>query len=296
VVSPKRPLASIVISNFNGKDMLRECLNSLMNLNYPRFEVVVVDAGSTDGAPEMVQADFPSVRLVRREKIGIGEALNVGLSQSRGEVIVFDLNNDDAVSPDWLDHLVDALISSPDIGVVCGKRYLADTDKLDSAGSKIVLGVTLGRGHGKPDSGRYDSSVEVDYAPVLATRRDVLERVGPLDESYYIYGEDVDFSLRARKAGYKVVYVPEAIFRHMHSATIGEWTPARLRYLTRSRIRLIVKHYPLYQKLPLLLLHLSVIPVFYVFFYTYLARGRFIEFVKAQLGAFKWNWGLLRKR
>jgi len=291
----ERPLVSIIISNFNGKDLLRDCLNSLMKLSYPQFEVIVVDAGSSDGAPEIVERDFPSVNLIRARKIGIGEALNIGISQSKGSIVVFDLNNDDVVSPNWLDPLIDALMNSPEVGIVGGKRYLSNTKILDSAGSRIILGITLGRGHGRLDSGRYDERREVDYVSVIATKTEVIQKIGLLDESYYIYGEDPDFCLRARKAGYKVVYVPEAVFWHKHSATIGEQTPLRLYYLARSRIRLIRKHYPLFWKIPLLALHLSVIPAFYIVFYTYRCRGRFFEFVKAQLDAFKWNWNQLKQ-
>ena len=266
------PLVSIIISNYNGKDLLRGCLNSLKRLRYPNYEVIVVDSGSIDGAPEMVKKEFPRVKLIRKGKIGIGEAINIGISASRGDVLVFDLNNDDIVSEDWLDPLVETLLSSPTIGIVCGKRYLADTNSiLDSAGSVILFGITIGRGHGKMDSAKYNRIQEVDYVPVVATRRDVIERVGLLDEDFYIYGEDVDFCLRAKKLGYKTVYVPSSVFFHKRSATIGERSPRGLYWTAKSRILLIIKHHPLHKKVPLLLLHSTLVPLFYILFYTYLS-------------------------
>jgi len=90
-------LVSIIISNYNGKEHLRECLLSLMRLKYPDYEVLVVDAASTDGSPEMVEREFPNVRLLRKGKIGIGEAINCGIMVAKGDLIVFDLNNDDVV-------------------------------------------------------------------------------------------------------------------------------------------------------------------------------------------------------
>jgi len=282
------PLASIIISNYNGKDLLRDCLNSLGRLKYPNYEVIVVDSGSTDGAPEMVKNEFPWVKLIRRGKIGIGKAINIGISKSRGDILVFDLNNDDIVSEDWLNPLVKTLLSSPKVGVVCGKRYIADTNGiLDSAGSTIFLGITIGRGHGKKDSAKYNRIQEVDYVAVLATRRDVIERVGLLDEDFYIYGEDVDFCLRARKLGYKIVYVPSSVFYHRRSTTIGEKSPRGLYWTARSRILLILKHYPLHKKIPLLLLHSTFVPFFYILFYTYLFKGGFFSFMKAQFNAIR---------
>lgn len=283
-----KPLVSIIISNFNGKDLLKCCLDSLMKLNYPQFEVIVVDAGSIDGAPVMVEKDFPSVKVIREKKIGIGEAINIGISQSAGEIIVFDLNNDDVVSPDWLTHLVDTLMSSPKIGIVGGRRYLGDTNKY-YAGSRIIMGVFVPRKREKVDTETYNDRTEVETVGVIATRRDVLEKIGLLDEDYYIYGEDIDFCIRARKMGYQVVKVPEAVLWHRQGATIGQRTPLRLHYLARSRIRLISKHYPIYKKIPILALHFTIIPVLSILYHTYFYPGKFLKFVKAWIDAFLWN-------
>lgn len=284
-----KPLVSIIISNYNGKELLKECLSSLMGLDYPNFEIIVVDSGSSDGSAEMVEENFPLVNLIRTERIGIGEAANIEISKARGEYIVFDLNNDDVVSKDWLTKLVEVLESSPQIGIVCGKRYLGNSNSiLDSAGGRIVLGVTLAIGHGKEDS-KYNTPNEVDYVAVPMVKRKVFEEVGLVDEEYFIYGEDVDFCLRAKKAGYKIMYVPDAVFWHRRSATIGDKTPRRLYYLSRSRIRIVRKFYPIYKRIPILFLHLTVIPLFYVIFYTYLSKGGLLDFISAQVEAIKWG-------
>ncbi|MDD1748698.1 MAG: glycosyltransferase family 2 protein, partial [Methanothrix sp.] len=199
--SAGRPLVSVIISNFNGRDLLCRCLNSLRQLHYPKVEVIVVDAGSTDGTPEMVLADFPEVRLVREKRVGIAEALNIGIRKSNGSIVVFELNNDDVVSPGWLDPLVDTVLRSQEVGVAGGKRYMANTDRIEEAGGRIFLGLTLGRGWMRRDSKKYNTSREVDYVSVLAVRREIFTKIGLLDETYFIGGDDVDFCLRVRRAG-----------------------------------------------------------------------------------------------
>ena len=241
-------MVSIIISNFNGKEHLRECLFSLMKLKYPHYEVIVVDAGSTDGSPEMVEKDFPSVRLVRRGDMGIGEAINCGILVAKGEFIVFDLNNDDVVDENWLNHLVEVLSSSRDIGIVCGKRYRYGSNEiLDCAGGKInfLTGDTSVIGQHRKNSEKYDSEKEVDYVPVIMTKREVINNVGLCDPHYYIYFEDTDFCLRAKRAGYKVIYVPSAIFWHKGSSTVGKFSYKRYYYLRRNQIRFILKTFPL---------------------------------------------------
>jgi GT2 family glycosyltransferase len=123
ISSDQCQMASVIISNYNGEKYLHECLSSLMHLDYPQYEVIVVDAASTDNSIVIIERDFPQVRLIKKRKIGIGEALNYGISMALGEFIIFDLNNDDIVDKKWLTRLVKVLASSPDIGVVCGKRF-----------------------------------------------------------------------------------------------------------------------------------------------------------------------------
>lgn len=239
-------LVSIIISNYNGKEHLRECLLSLDCLNYPNYEVIVVDAESTDGAPDMVEKDFPKVKLIRKGKIGIGEAINIGINLANGELIVFDLNNDDVVDKNWLNSLVAVIESSDDIGIVCGKRYTYSNKKLlDSAGGKInfYTGETPVIGQNRLDSVEFSFTREVDYVGVILTKRSVIEKVGLVDPVYFIYYEDADFCLRVKRAGYKVVYVPSAIFWHKGSSTVGKSSYKGYYYLVRNEIRFILKNF-----------------------------------------------------
>lgn len=241
------PFVSIIISNYNGKQLLRECLNSLRLLDYPNYEVIVVDCGSYDGTPSMVQQEFPEVKLIRTKKMGIGQAVNTGYLYATGDYIVFDVNNDEVVDKHWLTSLVEVLNDSPNIGIVGGKRYLGNSNLLDSAGGKInfFTGQTCIFGHGEWDSEEYSIQREVDFVLAPMVKREIIDKIGLCDPYYYLYFEDSDFCLRAKNAGYKILYVPTAISWHHESATIGKNIRRKYYYLRRNHIRFIVKNFPL---------------------------------------------------
>jgi GT2 family glycosyltransferase len=163
-------------------------------------------------------------------------------------LIVFDLNNDDVVDENWLGELVAAISSSPDVGIVCGKRFAYGKNRiLDSAGGKInfFTGETPVIGQNRVDSEEYSFQRDVDYFGVILTTREVLKKVGLCDPDYYIYHEDADFCLRVKRAGYRVVYVPSAVFWHKGSSTVGKFSYLGYYYLNRTQIRFILKNFPL---------------------------------------------------
>ncbi|MDH5266121.1 MAG: glycosyltransferase [Candidatus Bathyarchaeota archaeon] len=240
-------LVSVIISNYNGRDLLKECLNSLTKLRYPNYEVIVVDCGSTDGSPAMVRREFSNVRLVEEKRIGIGEAINLGVQLARGEIIIFDLNNDDKVDELWMTNIVKTLVSSPEIGIVCGKRFRWGSNEiLDGSAGRVNLlrGTTPLIGCLEHDSKQYGVRMEVDYVTVPAVKREVFEKVGLCDPAYYFYYEDTDFCFRAKKAGFRIIYEPSAIFWHRGSSTIGKWNYRKKYFYYRNHIRFIVKNFP----------------------------------------------------
>jgi len=248
------PFVSIIISSYNSKNHLQECLKSLNASDYPYYEIIVVDAGSTDGTPEMVREFFPSVRLITvNKRIGIGEAINIGISEARGDYFIFDLNTDEVVEKSWLRMLVEAFKNSPAyVGIVTGKRLIYATDLIDSAGGKIdyITGRIICIGSGRKSS-EYDTPREVDCGFVLAVKKEVVRKIGLCDPDFHIYFEDVDFCIRAKKAGFKIMYIPGARSWHKGAGTIGHSLRGYY-YIRRNTIRFIIKNFhPLLMIFPL---------------------------------------------
>ena len=156
------PLVSIIIPNFNAKEMLRECLNSIQSQRYKNHETIVVDNGSIDGSPELVRKEYPRVILIQAERIGIGQAsfgraCNRGIRAAKGDIIVTMLNNDMTVDEGWLEHLVAALELNG-VGVVGGKIYNYGSTVIQDAGNWIDwnVGACHQIGYGQNDIGQYD--------------------------------------------------------------------------------------------------------------------------------------------
>jgi len=304
----KFPLVSIVISNYNGGSFLKECLASLMRLRYPKYEVIVVDACSTDGSPEMVKKCFPKVTLIEEKKIGIGEAINIGIRKGKGKIVVFDFNTDEVASSSWLEKLVNMLNSSPDIGIVGGTRVLYGSGGIiDEAGAKIhFFGHQSKIGKGKEIAEYPEHSREVDYVGCITVKREVIDKIGLIDEEYFIYGEDADFCLRAKKKGYKIIQVPQAVSYHRISATIKQDSARQIYFLRRAQIRLALKLFS-FPKMFMTLMWIGFLiiieaiiqfPLFkrLIFHtpYSYLVREKKLDSFKASLDAFLWNFKNMR--
>jgi len=302
----KYPSASLIISNLNGKDNLRECLESLRNLEYKgTYEVIVVDAGSTDGAPEMVEHEFPNVVLIRARRIGIGEAINIGIRSAIGEIIGFDLNNDETFSQDWLQILVDKLLSSDEIGVVGGIRLVYGSDcVIDEAGVSFnYMGIQSSHIRSNLSDLQIEST-EVDYVGTIVSRRELFNKIGLVDEDYYIYGEDADFCARVKISGYKVFAVPKAISYHKRSETIGKVNPLATYYDHRAKIRFILINFSLLKMFVALFWHVILLTGIEALMFlstlkrfldspdtrlSFLVKGNSKENFRATISAISWN-------
>lgn len=239
--------ASVIIPVWNGWKYLPSCLEALLAQDYPDVEIIAVDNASTDGSADRVAERYPQVRLIRnKQNRGFAGGCNVGLQAARGDMLVL-LNQDTVVQSGWLRALAEAL-RRPDVGVVGCKILYADGRTIQHAGGWIEwpLGLTHHYGRGEEDTGQWNTPRPVDYVTgaALAFRRDVLERVGPLDEGFWPgYFEDTDFCLRVRQAGYEIWYVPDAVVLHAETTSIVDRESLRLAY-QRGRLRLVLKHLP----------------------------------------------------
>jgi len=237
---------SIIIPVWNGRKYLKACLDALLAQDSPDFQVIAVDNASSDDSADFVAEEYPQVHLIRNERnLGFAGGCNVGLRAAQGDVLVL-LNQDTVVQPGWLKALVDAL-DDPDVGIAGCKILEADGVTLSHCGGSLdlVAAQTQHYGAGELDRGQYDKAVDVDYVTgaAFAVRRDVLDHVGLMDERFFPgYYEDTDFCLRARKAGFRIQYVPDAVvIHHVSASTRQHWVRRRF-YYYRNRLLFLFKH------------------------------------------------------
>ncbi len=223
------PLAYIILVNWNGRDVTLDCLRSLAHVGYPRFKILVVDNASSDGSVESVRAEFPHVEILplpENRRFAGGNNAGIRYALDRGADLLLLLNNDTTVEGAFLDHLVNVFQTEPAAGMVAPKIYYHDQpETIWYAGGRISFwtGTMRHIGIREQDHGQHDSTADTGYATgcCVLTGRNVVERIGLLDESYFMYGEDADWSLRARQAGYRVIYEPKSRVWHKISASAG---------------------------------------------------------------------------
>jgi GT2 family glycosyltransferase len=242
----KIPLVAIVLLNWNGKAVTLECLKSLRKVSYRRTHIILVDNGSTDGSVPAFRKAFPKVEILEMEKnLGFARGANVGMRHAlqQGADLLMLLNNDTVVDPNFVDFMVRALLSDQSIGMVSPKiYYYAEPNRIWFAGGTMSMwsGTLRHVGIREYDTGRYDIAREIPHASgcCLLARRSVVEQIGLLDESFYLYTEDADWVMRARKAGYKVLYEPRAKIWHKVSVDSGghlSWHKNKNKFLSNFR-------------------------------------------------------------
>jgi GT2 family glycosyltransferase len=234
-----------VIVNWNRRDLLERLLTRLTGQTHPVCEVVVVDNGSEDGSAEL--AEGRGGRVLRMGwNAGFSRAVNRGVRESRTEWVAV-INNDVEPAQDWLEKLVETARNS-DAWFASGKIYRAGcADLLDGGFDALSRGGCAWRcGQGRNDGPVWSEPRPIWFVPFTAAlfRRELFERVGFLDEDFESYLEDVEFGLRCALAGYRGLYVPNAIAYHEGSATLGPWHKEVVRRLARNQVLLVSKHYP----------------------------------------------------
>jgi GT2 family glycosyltransferase len=243
------PFFSVVVLNWNGLGLLRDCLASLERQTFRDFEVVAVDNGSGDGSAEWLrgQASARIRPLLLPENLGYAEGNNAGIRQARGRWIVL-LNNDTEADDGWLSETAAAIGRHPRAGMFTPKILNHfRRDEIDNTGHLIYPdGLARGRDRLERDDGRFDEEAEACWPSGCAGvyRRELLEEVGLLDERFFAYAEDVDLGLRARWAGWVCVYVPRARVYHKYSATSGSFSPRKAFLVERNRIWVLLKNFP----------------------------------------------------
>ncbi len=243
------PRVTVVVPNWNTREFLRSCLQSLRRQTFQDFETVLVDSASTDGSVGFVEENFPEVRVIALdENQGFSGAVNAGIEASSAELVAL-LNNDTEQDAGWLDALVRAAERRPEAGLFASKLVdFHNRDVLDGAGDALRRsGLPYRIGHQELDRGQFDEPAYVFGACAAAAlyKRELFEEIGPFDEDFFAYCEDGDVSFRAQLAGYKCLYVPGAVVYHMGSAsTGGKRSPTATRLGTQNCVNLLVKNLP----------------------------------------------------
>ncbi len=235
------PRASIIIVNYNAGEKLNACLRSLTQDRHPDDEIIVVDNASTDGSVNGLERAFPDVRFLRSVvNLGFAGGNNLAVQHATGEYLAF-LNPDTVATPGWLDALIDALQRSPQIGLATSKiLLLKQPDRINTCGNDMhYTGLTLCRGMGMPASSFSEpEEVTAVSGAAFAMRRDLFEQLGGFDETFFLYMEDTDLSLRARLAGYHCRYVPSSVVYHDYTLRFG---PNKTFYQERNRYMMLLK-------------------------------------------------------
>lgn len=221
---------SAIVVNWNGKDVLAACLQSLLNQDYDDYEILVVDNGSEDGSQALVRKEFPSVKLVENQaNLGFGPAVNKGFEKAEGDYFIF-LNNDLALQPDCLRQLAKLLDSDPAVGAAIPKiLYYSSPEKNSSKETARInsYGVLVNyTGIACPNFiDQFDRPdlplTESACGGIFMFPREVYEKVGGFDDDLFLYHEDHDLSWRIRMMGWKLMAVPDSVCYHHYNFNKG---------------------------------------------------------------------------
>jgi len=239
------PSVTLVVPSFNGRDLLAATLPSVLSQG---TEVLVVDDGSADGTAIYLREEWPDVRVLElSENVGVAAALNRGVAQTVTEFVAL-LNNDVELAPGWLEPLLATLRAHPAAACATGKllRY-DDRARIDAAGDVLLRSAAvINRGAGELDRGQYDRAEAVFGACAGAAlyRRAAFDAVGPFDEAYFAYLEDVDWAMRAQLVGLGARYEPAAVAFHMGGATTRRRQDYYGRLQRRNQLLLVAKTFP----------------------------------------------------
>jgi GT2 family glycosyltransferase len=236
---------SIIVPVWNGRAMVERLLSCLRAQTHRIAEILVVDNGSEDGAPEA--AERLGARVIRMgSNTGFSRAVNRGIKECATDWVAI-VNSDVEPEPEWLERLMEAA-KPPGVWFAAGKLLsLIERDLIDGTYDALCRGACAWRvGHGRPNGPEFSSVCDIWFAPGTASlfRSELFRRVGLFDESFETYLEDVEFGLRCATLNYPGRFVPDAIAYHAGSAALGKWHPDTIRRISRNQLLLVAKHYP----------------------------------------------------
>ena len=238
---------SIITVNYNG---LKDTCALIESIPFnEKMEVIVVDNASEQNEASIILKKFPQVKVIRSEKnLGFAGGNNLGIKEAKGKYI-FLINNDTIFKEFNVDSLINRLESSPQIGMVCPKiRFAWSNNPIQYAGYTPLSKITVRNqaiGYGEEDHGQYDCAYPTPYAHGAAVliKREAVEKVGLMPEDYFLYYEEIDWSMMFTRADYEIWYDPACTIYHKESQSTGQDSPLRTYYITRNRLLLVKRNW-----------------------------------------------------
>jgi GT2 family glycosyltransferase len=236
-------LLSIITVNYNGLKDTCELMESLP-LNDESLEVIAVDNASKEDEATVIAQQFPQVKVIRsKQNLGFAGGNNLGIQAAKGKYLFF-INNDTLLKPQTSDlrPLMNRLESSEKIGMVCPKiRFSWGNQLIQYAGYTPLSPITLRNqsiGYGEEDHGQYDTPHPTPYAhgAAMMVKREVIEKAGMMPECYFLYYEELDWSMMICRTGYEIWYEPACTIFHKESQATGQLSPLKTYYITRNRL------------------------------------------------------------
>ena len=238
---------SIISVNYNGIKDTCELIDSITFTD--DMEVIVVDNGSIEDEVALILQRYPQVKTIRSNKnLGFAGGNNLGIKAANGKYL-FLINNDTIFKDYNVQSLIDRLESSPTIGMVCPKiRFARGNNPVQFAGYTLLSKMTVRNqaiGYGEKDEGQYDTPHPTPYAhgAAMLIKREAIEKVGLMPECYFLYYEELDWSMMFTRAGYEIWYDPACTIYHKESQSTGQDSPLRTYYITRNRLLLVKRNW-----------------------------------------------------
>ena len=238
---------SVITVNYNGlKDTCALIESIPFNEN---MEVIVVDNASKQDEASSIQEQFPQVKVIRSEKnLGFAGGNNLGMKAAKGKYIYL-INNDTLFKDFNAESLITRLETSPYIGIVCPKiRFAWETSPIQYAGYTTLSKVTIRNhaiGYGEEDKGQYNTAHPTPYAhgAAMLIKRDAIDKVGLMPEVFFLYYEELDWSMMFTRVGYEIWYDPACTIYHKESQSTGQNSPLRTYFITRNRLLLVKRNW-----------------------------------------------------
>ncbi len=238
---------SIITINYNGLKDTCELIESIPFNS--KMEVIVVDNASKQDEASTISEKYPHVKVIRsKQNLGFAGGNNLGIKEAQGKYILL-INNDSYIKEFKIDSLIERLESSDKIAIVCPKlRFAWESNPIQFAGYTPLSRITVRNqaiGFGEEDKGQYDCAHPTPYAhgAAMLIKREAIQKVGLMPECFFLYYEELDWSMMFTRSGYEIWYDPACTVYHKESQTTGQNSPLRTYYITRNRLLLVKRNY-----------------------------------------------------